>query len=228
MAEAISKRIARLFSASVENAVDRMEVAGSESVMRETIREIDRAVGLVQADYEAVVTRRLQATRQQKMLRDRAGELQDKARFALSEDRADLAEAALTKQVEFEDEADKLEAAQSACQEQETRLAANLGALKARKEEMEQALVDFLGASRDAELGGDGPPRVRHDIENRVQNAEQAFRRAMAGAGGVGVARADVETANRVAEIDVMRKRATIASRLAALRQDLTGEPLVW
>jgi phage shock protein A len=223
MAEAISKRIARLFSASVENAVDRMEVAGSESVMRETIREIDRAVDLVQADFEAVVTRRLQATRQQKMLREKAGELEDKARFALREDRTDLAEAALTKQVECEGEAEKLEAAQSACHDEETRLAANLAALKGRKEEMEQALVDFLGARRDAELGGDGPPRVRHDIENRVQNAEQAFRRAMVGAGGVGVARADVETTNRVAEIDVMRKRATIASRLAALRQDLTS-----
>ncbi len=223
MAEALSKRIARLFSASAENAVDRMEVAGSESVMRETIREIDRAVDLVQADYEAVVTRRLQAVRQQKMLRERADGLQEKARFALTEGRADLAEAALTKQVDCEQEVEKLDAAQAACHEEETRLAANLAALRVRKDEMEQALADFLGARRDAELGGDGPTRVRHDIEKRVQNAEQAFKRAMVGAGGVGVARADVETTNRVAEIDVMRKRASVASRLAALRQNLTG-----
>ncbi len=223
MAEAFSRRIARLFSARIGDAVDGMEVAGSEGVMRETIREVDRAIDLVQVDYEAIVTRRLQAVRQQKMLRERGGDLLEKARFALGEDRADLAEAALTKQVDCEEEAARLEASGAACQQEETRLAENLAALKARKQEMEQALADFLGARRDAELGGNGPTRVPHDIEKRVRNAEQAFGRAMAGAGGTGFARADAETTNRVAEIDVMRKRATVASRLAALRQNLTS-----
>jgi phage shock protein A len=110
-----------------------MEAAGSEAVMRETIREIDRAVDLVQADYEAVVARRLQAARHQKMLRERGEALEEKARFALGEDRADLAEAALIKQLDCEEETEKLAAAQSACQEEERRLAENLAALTARQ-----------------------------------------------------------------------------------------------
>ncbi len=223
MAEAIHKRLARLFSSTVQDAVDRMEVAGSERVMRETIREIDRASDLARADHEEAVSRRLLAARQQKMLRERAAELQDRARFALGADRADLAEAALTRQLECEEEAGKLEAVQAAAQEEATRLAENVAALTARKTEMEQALTDFLGARRDARAGGDGPPRGRHDIEQRVRNAEEAFRRAMLGAGGVAPARGDVETTNRVAEIDVMRRRAAIASRLAALRGELTS-----
>ena len=221
MAELLTKRIARLFSAGLEGAVDRLEIAGNESVMRETIREVDRAIDLVQADYESVVTRRLHAARLQKMLRTRAGELEEKARFALGEDRADLAEAALVKQLDCEAEDAKLAAVQTACQEDETRLAENLAALKARHADMAQALADFLAARRDVALGGDGPTRVQPNIEARVRSAEQAFERAMEGAGGVDVARADADTANRVAEIDVMRKRATVASRLAALR----GEP---
>lgn len=60
--------------------------------MRETIRETDRAIDLVRADHETSVAR-FQATRHWKTLRGRAGKLQDKARFALSEDRADLAKA---------------------------------------------------------------------------------------------------------------------------------------
>lgn len=223
MAEALLKRISRVFSARVEDTVDRMEVAGSERVMRETIRELDRAVDLVQADHETVVTRRLQAARQQKMLGDRAGALQDKARFALGEGRADLAEAAVIKQLDCEEEADRLAAAQAGCQEEEKSLAENLAALKARKAEMEQALADVLAARRDAALGGDGPTRVQHDIEKRVTNAEQAFRRALVGAGGVAIARADAEAANRVAEIDVLRRRATVASRLADLRHELAS-----
>jgi phage shock protein A len=40
----------------------------------------------------------------------------------------------------------------------------------------------------------------------------------MAGAGGVGLARADADTINRVAELDGMQKSATIAQRLAVLK----------
>jgi hypothetical protein len=45
----------------------------------------------------------------------------------------------------------------------------------------------------------------------------------MLGAGGVGFTRVDAETTNRLAEIDVMRKRAAIASRLATLRNAQTA-----
>lgn len=52
-----------------------------------------------------------------------------------------------------------------------------------------------------------------------MQRAEQAFERAMTGAGGVGgISRADAKTAARVAEIDVMQKSAVVAERMAALR----------
>ena len=47
---------------------------------------------------------------------------------------------------------------------------------------------------------------------------EQAFDRAMAGAGGVSFARADADTINRVAELDGLQKSATVAERLAALK----------
>ena len=70
----------------------------------------------------------------------------------------------------------------------------------------------------EAARGGDGPSRPERSAEKRVDAAEQAFDRAMAGAGGVGFARADAATINRVAELDAMQKSATIAQRLAALK----------
>jgi phage shock protein A len=54
--------------------------------------------------------------------------------------------------------------------------------------------------------------------EKKVDAAEQAFDRAMAGAGGVGFARGDADTINRVAELAGMQKSATVAQRLAALK----------
>ena len=75
MAESIFARVSRLLSATVEDAVDRMEQAGGDAVMREAIREADRAIDQVKAEREATMTRRLQAARQQKMFTERAEEL---------------------------------------------------------------------------------------------------------------------------------------------------------
>ena len=164
------------------------------------------------------MARRLQAARQQKMLTERAEELTAKAKFAVSEGRDDLAEAALSRQIDFEAQAKKLDAVQQQAREEEQRLENGLTALNARKRQMEDALQAYLISRREAALGGDGPTRPGRSAEKKVDAAEQAFDRAMAGAGGVGFQRADADEINRVAEIDGMQKSATVAERLAALK----------
>jgi phage shock protein A len=218
MAESIFARVSRLLSATVEDTVDRMEQAGGDAVMREAIREADRAIDQVKAELESTMARRLQAARQQKMLADRGEELATKAKFALDEGREDLAEAALSRQVDFEAQAKELDTLQQQTREEERRLEAGLAALGARKRQMEDALQAYLVSRREAASGGDGPRRPDRSVEKKVDAAEQAFDRALAGAGGVGLARADADTINRVAEIDGMQKSATVAQRLAALK----------
>lgn len=220
MAESIFVRVSRLLSAKVEDTVDRMEQAGGDAVMREAIREADRAIDEVKAELEAAMARRLQAARQQKMLAERVEELTVKARFAVNQNRDDLAEAALTRQIDFEAEAKKLDAVQEQSRELEQRLEDSLAALQARKRQMEDTLQAFLTSRQEAALGGDGPVKPKRSAEKKLDAAEQAFDRAMAGAGGVGLARADASTINRVAEIDGMQKSATVAERLAALKAD--------
>ncbi len=219
MSEPIFQRVRRILNARLEDAVDRMEQSGGDAVMREALREVDRAIDQVQGDHEAAMSRRLTAVRQQKALRDKLGELTDKAKFALGEGREDLAEAALGRQVDFEAQAGKLDAVQAQAAEEEARLGENLAALKTRKQQMEEALAAFLASQRDAALGGDGPAKAPRGVERRVDQAERAFDRAMTGAGGAGLTRSDAETVSRVAEIDVMQKRSIVAARLAALKQ---------
>src|SRR3954470_13964870 len=137
MAESIFARISRLLSATVEDAVDRMEQAGGDTVMREAIREADRAIDQVKAELESTMARRLQAARQQKMLAERVNELTAKAKFALGQGREDLAEAALSRQVDFETQAKELDAVQQRAREEEHRLDDGLAALNARKRQME-------------------------------------------------------------------------------------------
>jgi phage shock protein A len=218
MAESIFARISRLLSARVEDAVDRMEQAGGDGVMREAIREADRAIDEVKAELQSTMARRLQAARQQKMLTEHAEALTTKAKFSLGQGREDLAEAALARQIDFEAEAKKLDAVQAQAREEERRLEDGLAALGARKRQMEDALQAYMVSRREAALGGDGPRRPDRSAEKKLDAAEQAFDRAMTGAGGVGFTRSDAETINRVAEIDGLQRSAAIAERLAALK----------
>jgi phage shock protein A len=218
MAESIFARVSRIFSAQVEDAVDQMEQAGGEAVMREAIREADRAIDQVKGQLEAAMARRLQAARQKQMLDKRVEELTAKAKFALNEGREDLAEAALSRQLDFEAQVGKLDQVQAQAREEEARLDDGLTALKTRKAQMEEALSAYAISQREAALGGDGPTRAERSAEKKVDAAEQAFDRAMTGAGGVGFTRADADTINRVAEIDGLQKTATVAERLAALK----------
>ncbi|HXI08983.1 MAG: PspA/IM30 family protein [Bradyrhizobium sp.] len=220
MAETIFTRVSRLLSATVEDTVDRMEQAGSDAVMREAIREADRAIDQVKTELEAAMTRRLQAARQQKMLAERAEELTAKAKFAVNQQRDDLAEAALSRQIDFEEQAKKLDAVQQQSRELEQRLEDSLTALQARKRQMEDTLQAFLLSRQQAALGGDGPVQPNRSAEKKLDAAEQAFDRAMTGAGGVGFTRTDATTINRVAEIDGMQKGANVAERLAALKAE--------
>ena len=224
MAESLFVRVRRVISASIEDAVDAMERAGGTSVMREAIREVDRAIDEVRAEQEAATVRRLQAMRQQRMFRGQLAALDEKARFALAGNRDDLAEAALSRQLDFEAQADRLDAVQAEAASEAERLEACLAALTTRRSQMEEALAAFETAQRDASLGGNGPARPGRRTERRVERAEEAFDRAMAGAGGVAAtSRADAQTAAKVAEIATMQKSAAIAQRMAALRSARDG-----
>jgi phage shock protein A len=191
--------------------------------MREAIREVDRAIDDVRADQQAAMARRLQAARQQSMIAKRLEELTEKARFALQEGREDLAEGALSRQVDLEAQASKLEAVQTDARAGEERLQESVAALRTRKKEIEEALAAFTTAKSEASMGGDGGLENASDIERQVEQAEAAFNRAMTAAGGAAFHRGSVEAINKIAEIDTMQKSATVAARLAALKKE-TGE----
>jgi phage shock protein A len=219
VAESILERVSRILSGRVEDTIVRLEQADGPVVMREAIREVDRVIEQVRADHEAVMTRRLQAARQLKMLDEHVSQLTDKARFAVGQGRDDLAEAALSRQIDFEQQAAKLAAVQAVAREDETRLDNSITALEARKKQMEDALSSFVVSQREADTGGDGPTQPARNVDKQVKRSEQAFERAMAGAGGVGFTRAAADTINRVAEIDGLQKSASITARMAKLKQ---------
>ena len=220
MAESVFVRVRRLLSARIEDSVDAMEQANSDGTMREAIREVDRAIDEIRSSQEGAMTRRLQAARQQAMIAKKLEELTSKARFALQEGREDLAEGALKRQVDLEEQSGKLDQVQVLAREEEAKLEESLTALRARKQQMEEALAAFAIAKSDASMGGDGGFQNARDVERKVENAEAAFDRAMTGAGGIGFSRGDADAINQIAEIDTLAKKSTVAERLAALKRE--------
>lgn len=220
VAESVIARVRRIISASIEDAVDAAERAGGAGVMREAIREVDAVIDDARAEHGIATTRRLQSARQARLFRDRLASLDDKARFALGEGREDLAEAAISRQIDFEAQAAALEKAETEAGTEVVRLDECLTALRARKAEMEEALGVFELAQRDAASSARPPARSEH----RVERAEAAFERAMNGVGyAAGSARADGRAAAKVAEIDALQRNAIIAQRLASLRASPTA-----
>lgn len=218
MAESIFLRVRRICSARIEDTVDRMETEGGDAVMREAIREVDRAIEEIRAQQQGAMGRRLQAAKQQAMVEAKIAELGSKASFAVDSGRDDLAEAALTRQVDFEAELEKLKKTQGSTSEEEAKLEDSLASLRSRKVQMEDALRAFSEAQVEASMGGDKGFHVQQRIERKVEQAEAAFDRAMVGAGGVSFTRADADTINKVSELDELAKGSSVAGRLAALK----------
>ncbi len=217
MSESIFIRVKRLVSGSVEDAVDAMERAGGTSVMREAIREVDRVVDEAKSERDAVTAKRLQAVRQQRMYSERLEEIQSKAQFAMDQGREDLAEAALHRQIDFEAQIEKLKQIEVEASEQERELEESLASLEMRKEYLAEELKHFEAAQMEANVDASDPTSSVSNDKRRVERAEAAFERAMNGAGGT-TNIADVENTKNIAEIDLMRKKSEIESRMDALR----------
>lgn len=218
MADSIFVRVKRIVSGNVEDVVDAMERAGGTTVMREAIRELDRVVEEAKNERNAATAKRLQAVRQQRMYADRLESMQEKAQFAMDQGREDLAEAALHRQMDFEAQMAELAQIEVETAEQERHLEESLASLQVRKEHLEQELKHFELARAEAGINADNPDTSGKSAVNRAERAEEAFARAMQGAGG------SAEIVNgehilKVAEIDTLRKESEVENRMNALRK---------
>ena len=219
MAENIFARVKRIVSGGVEDVVDSMEKAGGEAVMREAIREVDRALDEARAEMGKAAAVKAQAARQIQMVSGKLDELTAKAKFAVEQNRAELAEAAIARQVDLEAQTPILDSARKDAEGEEERLRACVAALAARKREMEADLAAFVAAKREvttgavaASIAGDAPDR-------RVERAQQAFDRGMTGAGGVtGAGAPDHDTAKKLAELETLARRQKINDRISSLK----------
>ncbi len=215
MAEPILMRVRQILSASGDDAVDGIERSGAASVIRESIRQVDRAIDEVRAVHRSAWRRSEQASKLQEAIRTRLSDLEAKARCALGKGREDLAHAALSAQPDLEERLAQLQQTQSEAELQAGRFGTCLAELRARKTKLEKALRHLEAEALNPSLRMTGEQRER--IEAEEERPKETFQRVWASTLRPADPGGDGEGSDKPAEIDAIHRRALIAERLEAL-----------
>lgn len=213
MAEGLVSRVTRLVSGSVNSIVDAVENAAPETVMREAIREVERAIAEVRAELGKAAANKHHANKRLMEANSKHEALAGQIEVAVGEGRDDLAEAAISRQLDLEAQIPLLEHALTEAGEREDELEGYVLALQGRKREMESDLKAFLDTRAETGAAGDLPGTTAE------AGAESAFNRVLHGATGVsGSGAADRETASKLAELEQISRSNRVKERLAALK----------
>jgi phage shock protein A len=212
MAEPILKRMQRIVSAGLESAADAAERLNGSGVMRHAISEVDQAIDQLRGRLASAEACARQASWRQAAIRDLVNDLDRDARFAIGKGREDLAQAAVERQLDLEEEARGLKQAETEAGRESALLKASLDELCARKAKMERDYAALEAAKREARALGKDPA-----TETKVKRAEAAFERARKAAGCApsGIHAAPTAAAE---ELKAVRREDSVAQRMAALR----------
>lgn len=218
MTETLVVRVKRIVSANISDVVDRMEKSQAEIVMKEAVREVDRAISDIRMEQGKALQRGKQAFNQIESYTAKLANLSEKLDFAVAQGRDDLAKAAIGRQVDFEAQIKVLTEAAADSDAEQGKLAEYVVALDARKRDMEAELKIIAQAKAEAEaampeaLKKDGPLA-------RADNAVDAFKRAMESANHLaGAKSASQEDAAKLAELDKLSHAEMIERRLQEVK----------
>lgn len=220
--ESQMNRVTRLISGSVNSIVDAVENASPETVMKEAIREIDRAIDEVRDHLGLAIANRHNATKRLAEANAKHEELGARLQEAVAAGRDDLATVAISRQLDLEAQVPVLEEAVRACTADATEYEGQISALRGRRHEMEQDLASYLASRPSTPEGGKSGSAPATD--RKVENAESAFNRAMTGATGLaGTPGTDAKTASKLAELEKLSRENRVQERLAAVKAKAAG-----
>lgn len=226
MAESLASRVGRIVSGSVNALLDAVENAAPEVVLEEAIREVDGALDDVRTELgREVAKKHLAGTRLLEENR-RHDELTEKVALALREGREDLAEAAVARQLDIEAQIPVLERTLAECGDREKELEAFVGALLARRREMqdELRLVRESRAAAPADGPGSTAAPSGSSAEARVERAVSAFDRVLEAKTGVPGQAGSLSDDARLAELEELARRNRIQERVAQAKAKLESE----
>ena len=153
-------------------------------------------------------------------------DLAEKIELALSQKRDDLAEAAISQQLDLEAQMPVLETTIKESGEKQKELEGFVSALQAKKREMKDELAAFRASREQAAAteAGTAAAAAGSDVAGKVARAESAFGRVLESQTGLASNSADLANAGKLAELEDLSRTNRIQERLAAAKARTTGQ----
>ncbi|CCQ74391.1 PspA/IM30 family protein [Magnetospira sp. QH-2] len=223
MAEGIAGRVGRIISGGVNALVDAVEGAAPEMVLEEAMREVDRVVDDVRAELGKAIAAKHLAGKRLAEKKTKHETLGSQIEVAVAEQRDDLAEAAISHQLDIEAQIPVLEQSIAETGEREKELEGYIAALQARKREMKEELAEFKTARAKAESTTGDADELSGGVGPSVDKANATFERVMDNSLGVmGRTPPDAKTANQLQELEQLSRQNRVKERLAALKSGMS------
>jgi phage shock protein A len=221
MTDTLKTRVAKVIAGGIHALLDRLEDQAPEAMMEQSIREAEVVVNDVRHELGVVSANRHLAQQQHASLNTQHARLVEQIEQGLQAGREDLARAAVARQLDIEAQLPVLESVLAEHARQENELHGFVGALQAKKREMEETLAQFR-ASRAPSLSTlpAGTARGAIGAEQRLEKVVGAFDRIherQTGLAGT-TAGATVQQARQLKELDELVRENKIAERLAQIR----------
>jgi phage shock protein A len=222
VAEAILGRVKRIVCAGLEGVTDAVERVGGPLVMREAVREVERAADRIATQRDKARVQRNQAVARQRNLRGQISTLEGQARFAMERGREDLAQVALSRQMDAEQQVRSLDALIGQAGQQEAAFEEQIAELVARAAQMKREYALFEAGHSGGQDGAVGPDR---QTTRKVVQAEATFERAMSSAAGYGFGLNDPHSAAALGEVEDLQRQAALEQRFAELQASMKPPP---
>ncbi len=221
MAETLKNRVGRVMAGGVHALLDRIEDRAPEAMMEQALRELDGVVDEVRHELGVHAANRHLAQQRHAELNKQHEALRGQIELALSQQREELARAAVGRQLDIETQLPLLEASLAELARQEGEHRGYVDALLAKRREMEAALSQFRQSRAGSGASSAASAKPAVDIEARIADATGAFDRVYERQTGLaGPARAvQLEQAGQLQSLEDLVRQTQIEARLAQLKQ---------
>jgi phage shock protein A len=211
--EGVVARIGRVMAGMAHTVVDLAEQANPEGVLTQALREIDGAIDEVRTEIGKSKSEQIRLEARIKELDDERIALDARVKTALDQERDDLAEAGIARQLDIESQSNLLARLRGEALAQIQYLETSLEAIRASKREAEARLADLRRSTP-------GPDGEAVSGSGRVDRAQSKVEKALGAAARVtGVpAGPAVEDAGALKDLESMHRQYQVKERLAQLK----------
>ncbi|WOO40044.1 PspA/IM30 family protein [Rubellicoccus peritrichatus] len=223
MNDTISSRIRRIITGTAGSIVSKIEGLAPEAVLEQAIAEVDSALDQVKAELGSITAQKYHVSKAMTKLNEEHGKIEEQTVTAQKEGRKDLLEAAISRQIDIEDQLPTLESQLADLGRQEGELNQAIISLVAKRNEMDDELFDFKQAQKQVAATGEASAEAgaapSGNAVARADRADRAFTRVLQDATGVRrtAIKASSEESGKLVELARLNKEARIEARLKAL-----------